>query len=542
MRTVLALVSLIVSLLSIDLAAQSSRAAQWRMETGGREAMRIAETSARGYAALPGSALVSVGARVSHDGGDLVATLGATEIRFRPGSAEVTIGGEAHTLANPVYAENGVVYVPADFFRRFLVDAAGGALEVEPAARIVRRVRREEPAPYQAPRPTTSAALSSTPLAPLPPRPAASAPAPAESESESVAEDAVAEDAVEAPAVPVTRGTPRRLVVVDAGHGGRDPGARGPGGTREKDVTLRIARRVAALLRDDPTLEVRMTRDRDTLIALHDRARMANRWKDEGQAAVFLSIHANANESRSEKGFETYFLAEARTADARRVEQFENAAMQYEEAPPAGPLGFILTDLRQNQYLRESSGWAQIIQGRLREMHPGPDRGVKQAGFAVLRGTFMPAVLVEIGFISNRNEEQLLADADVQERIARKLADSVRDYFDGPPPAAPATTEPGDRSRSIDDGHGPRGWIFLRGPFSVDERMSIAPPSDSSRGGRWLTRGGGCQRLTAPDSRRPAGWTADACPALHSPLRSLHVTSSLAFRVRSLARRSSPLP
>jgi N-acetylmuramoyl-L-alanine amidase len=162
---------------------------------------------------------------------------------------------------------------------------------------------------------------------------------------------------------------------------------------------------------------------------------MANRWKDEGQPAVFLSIHANANESRSEKGFETYFLAEARTADARRVEQFENAAMQYEESPPpAGPLGFILTDLRQNQYLRESSGWAQIIQDRLREMHPGPDRGVKQAGFAVLRGTFMPAVLVEVGFISNRNEEQLLADADAQERIARKLADAVRDYFDGPAP------------------------------------------------------------------------------------------------------------
>ncbi len=431
MRTVLALVSLLLSLLSIDLAAQPSRAAQWRLETGGREVLRIAETSVRGYAALPGSALVSVGAQVSHDGGDLLATLGSTEIRFRPGSAEVAVGGESRTLENPVYAENGVVYVPADFFRRFLADASAGALEVEPAARVVRRVRAEAPTPYQAPRATVSAALSSTPLAPLPPQPTA----PARARTEAVADETAADEAVEVPAVPVTRGTPRRLVVVDAGHGGRDPGARGPGGTREKDVTLRIARRVAALLRDDPTLEVRMTRDRDTLIALHDRARMANRWKDEGQPAVFLSIHANANESRSEKGFETYFLAEARTADARRVEQFENAAMQYEESPPpAGPLGFILTDLRQNQYLRESSGWAQIIQDRLREIHPGPDRGVKQAGFAVLRGTFMPAVLVEIGFISNRGEEQLLADADVQERIARKLADSVRDYFDGPAP------------------------------------------------------------------------------------------------------------
>jgi N-acetylmuramoyl-L-alanine amidase len=189
---------------------------------------------------------------------------------------------------------------------------------------------------------------------------------------------------------------------------------------------------VAELLRGDPTFEVRMTRDRDTLIALHDRARMANRWKDEGQPAVFISIHCNANESRSEKGFETYFLSEARTADARRVEAFENSAVQYEEAPPQGALGFILTDLRQNHYLRESSDWAQIIQDRLREMHPGPNRGVKQAGFAVLRGTFMPSVLVEIGFISNRGEEALLADGDAQERFARKLADAVRDYFDRP--------------------------------------------------------------------------------------------------------------
>jgi N-acetylmuramoyl-L-alanine amidase len=420
MRIVPALLSLILSLFSTHLPAQS-RAAQWRMETGG-QAMRVVETSVRGYAALPGSALVSVGARVSYEGADLVATLGTTEIRFRPGSAEVMIGGETRTLSNPVYAENGVVYVPADFFRRFLAEAAGGTLEVEPAARVVRRVRADAPALAQAPRRTTSAALSATP--------------PPVERAEPEAQPAVESiTAPTAPAVPVTRAAPtRRLVVVDAGHGGRDPGARGPGGTREKDVTLRIARQVAALLREDPTLEVRMTRDRDTLIALHDRARMANRWKDEGQPAVFLSIHANANESRSEKGFETYFLAEARTADARRVEQFENASMQYEETPPSGPLGFILTDLRQNQYLRESSGWAQIIQDRLREIHPGPDRGVKQAGFAVLRGTFMPAVLVEIGFISNRNEEQLLADAGAQERIARKLAAAVRDYFDSPSP------------------------------------------------------------------------------------------------------------
>jgi N-acetylmuramoyl-L-alanine amidase len=220
------------------------------------------------------------------------------------------------------------------------------------------------------------------------------------------------------------------LVVVDAGHGGVDPGARGPGGTREKDVTLRVARMVAELLREDPTLDVRMTRDRDTLIALHDRARFANRWRDQGQPAVFISIHCNANESRYEKGYETYFLSEARTADARRVESFENASVQYEEhAAGRDALGFILTDLRQNHYLRESSDWAQMIQDHLRAIHPGPNRGVKQAGFAVLRGTFMPSVLVEIGFVSNQNEERLLVDEHMQASIARQLADSVRGYF-----------------------------------------------------------------------------------------------------------------
>jgi N-acetylmuramoyl-L-alanine amidase len=203
-------------------------------------------------------------------------------------------------------------------------------------------------------------------------------------------------------------------------------------------VTLSVARQLAAILREDPSLEVRMTRDRDTLIALHDRARLANRWRGEGQQALFISIHCNANPSRGEKGYETYFLAEARTADAQRVEAFENASTQYEEAPVGGPMAFILTDLRQNQYLRESSDWAQRVQDRLRQVHPGPNRGVKQAGFAVLRGTFMPAVLVEIGFVSNPAEERLLNEGETQRQVATQLARAVHDFFARPQSAAPA--------------------------------------------------------------------------------------------------------
>lgn len=230
--------------------------------------------------------------------------------------------------------------------------------------------------------------------------------------------------------VPLHGQAQRRLVVVDAGHGGRDPGATGPSGLREKTVTLAVARRLAEILAGDPSFEVRMTRDRDTLIALHDRGRLANAWADEGQPAIFISVHCNAHTSRAEKGFETYFLSEARTADAQRVQAMEDGAARYEERPSGpNPMDFILSDLRQNQHLRESSDWAQIVQGRLREVHSGPSRGVKQAGFAVLVGAAMPAVLVEIGFISNRDEEQMLADPAFQETVARQLAASVRDYF-----------------------------------------------------------------------------------------------------------------
>jgi N-acetylmuramoyl-L-alanine amidase len=229
-------------------------------------------------------------------------------------------------------------------------------------------------------------------------------------------------------------GSVKRLVVIDAGHGGVDPGARGPGGTLEKHVTLAVARELAAELRKDPTIEVRMTRDRDTLIALTDRSRMANRWRGTNPSdrpALFISIHANAHPRSSARGFETYFLSEAKTEDARRVAEMENAAQQYEQpsTQKLDPLSFIMHDLRQNLYQHESSDWAEMIQKRLAGAHPGPNRGVKQAGFVVLNGAFMPSVLVELGFISNPEEERMLANRDVQRRMARELAASVHDFF-----------------------------------------------------------------------------------------------------------------
>lgn len=393
MHPILATLLLVLAYAPGGLRAQSGP--PWRIESGHRVA-QVAEATGRGYAALPASVLLSVGAELSYTRDGMVAQVGAHEVGIATGAAEVTVDGAARPLAHAVYLEGGVVFLPVEFFLEVLPGLTDGQVAVDGAGRSIRGT---------APRADTR--------------------------------EAAVRD--EAPAAPVraAQAPARRLVVVDAGHGGRDPGARGPGGTREKDVTLSVARRLAAILREDPTLEVRMTRDRDTLIALHDRPRLANRWRDEGQPALFISVHCNANPSRGEKGYETYFLAEARTADAQRVEEFENAAAQYDESPVGGPMAFILTDLRQNQHLRESSDLGQLVQDRLRQVHPGPSRGVKQANFAVLRGAFMPSVLVEIGFVSNPAEERVLNQDETQQEIAAQLARSVRDFFARPRPATP---------------------------------------------------------------------------------------------------------
>jgi N-acetylmuramoyl-L-alanine amidase len=225
---------------------------------------------------------------------------------------------------------------------------------------------------------------------------------------------------------------PTSRVVIDAGHGGVDPGAPMIG-IREKDITLQVALKLGDALRQRG-IDVVFTRKRDTLIALADRGRIAN----QAGGDVFVSIHVNAanlhwKSPQSARGFETYFLAEARTEDARRVEAMENEAMRFEG--PKGidssdPLGFILKDMEQNQYLRESSDFAATVQKRLGEVHPGPDRGVKQAGFHVLSTALMPAILVEIGFGTNANEAAYLSNTVRQNAIARVIADATTEYLE----------------------------------------------------------------------------------------------------------------
>lgn len=228
----------------------------------------------------------------------------------------------------------------------------------------------------------------------------------------------------------------RKIVVIDAGHGGPDRGMTGPIGSpvwfTEKDVTLSVAQKIAAVLRARG-VNVLMTRTTDTLIALADRGRIAN----SNHGDVFISIHCNAPGTNNaagarERGFETYFLAEAKTEDERRVQDMENESVKFEtgaNAPKGDPLNFIITDMAQNEHLRESSDLAQTIQQGLIDVHPGPNRGVQQANFAVLRGSYMPAVLVEIGFGSNQSEATFLSDQANQRALARNIAESVTAYL-----------------------------------------------------------------------------------------------------------------
>ncbi len=224
----------------------------------------------------------------------------------------------------------------------------------------------------------------------------------------------------------------RRIVVLDAGHGGRDPGRTGPDGVREKDLTLKLVRRLRDELRDRG-YEVHLTRDADTLISLADRPRFANHWKRGRPQAVFVSIHINAGDPGDTRstGFETYFLSDARTADERRVAEMENAAGDYEDTPAhaAPAVESILNGLRNDYYVRASDDLAELIQRRIARIHPGPNRGVKRAGFRVLIGAIMPAVLVESGFISNRQEERWLATGRAQRRLVGAVADALDQFF-----------------------------------------------------------------------------------------------------------------
>jgi len=233
---------------------------------------------------------------------------------------------------------------------------------------------------------------------------------------------------VGAAAAPVASETLDRfdVVVLDAGHGGRDEGAIGPSGLQEKELVLDVVQRVARRLRDRG-LTVVLTREDDRFLSLEERTAVAN----DARADLFLSIHANASRSRKPIGVETYFAAlDASDESARAVAERENSALGATAPPPPSrdPLAAILGDLIESQHMEESSEFAKLAQTRLAAIDRARSRGVKQAPFVVLMGVQMPASLVEIGFLSNPLEERGLRQSKRREAIAAALSEAVTDF------------------------------------------------------------------------------------------------------------------
>jgi len=218
-----------------------------------------------------------------------------------------------------------------------------------------------------------------------------------------------------------------RTIILDPGHGGNEVGAQGPTGLAEKDVVLEIARRVARHVRQDLGLEVVMTRSTDKVIALDERAGVANNR----QGDLFVSIHANASRGARASGAETYFVAlDASDAEAESLAADENLAMGLPFGPEGGngELDMVLWEMAQAEHRIESFLLAETIQRELNELLDTRDRGVRQAPFRVLMGVAMPAVLVEVAFISNPDEEEALRTPDFQEKIAEAIARSIASY------------------------------------------------------------------------------------------------------------------
>lgn len=218
------------------------------------------------------------------------------------------------------------------------------------------------------------------------------------------------------------------VIVVDPGHGGPDSGAEGKSGLLEKELTLDIAQRLKELLKKEEGLRVILTRETDVLVPLEERTQIANR----SGADLFISIHTNSFKKISVRGSETFFLATAKNDEARAAAALENSSIRFElpdnESHNVADLEFILMDLMQSEYLKESSDLAAMIQKRLKKKLPIPGRGVSQAGFVVLNKAYMPAVLVEAAFISNRKDEKLLKKGSFRQKIADAIFEGIRDF------------------------------------------------------------------------------------------------------------------
>lgn len=221
----------------------------------------------------------------------------------------------------------------------------------------------------------------------------------------------------------------KRTIVIDPGHGGKDPGAIGPTGLKEKDVVLDVALKVRELLKSDPQYDIVLTRDQDIFIPLNKRTEIANKIN----ADLFISIHANASTNSYARGVETYLLNWTDDEEAIRVAARENAISVKKMKQLKGELGFMLASLEREAKRDDSVRLAGYIHNsmadELKNDFSRHNNGVKQALFYVLVGAQMPSCLLEISYISNPEEERLLDDESYRMKIAQSLVEGIKNYF-----------------------------------------------------------------------------------------------------------------
>jgi len=217
-------------------------------------------------------------------------------------------------------------------------------------------------------------------------------------------------------------------IVLDPGHGGRDPGAIGADGTREKDIVLDIALRLGRMLERDLGVKVIYTRKTDVFIPLHQRTKIANNVNGK----LFISIHCNSHDNRRASGSETFLLAPRLTEEAIRIAETENQVIRFEENQEiykelTGPQ-YIVAAAAQSIFMKESEDLADMVEKHYVKKLGVTSRGIKQGGYYVLMGASMPNILTETGFISNRTELQKLKRASYRQQVADALFLAIKEF------------------------------------------------------------------------------------------------------------------
>ncbi|MBQ0732995.1 N-acetylmuramoyl-L-alanine amidase family protein [Aquimarina celericrescens] len=226
------------------------------------------------------------------------------------------------------------------------------------------------------------------------------------------------------------QGEKKFVVVLDAGHGGHDPGNRG-NGYKEKEISLNVVLAIGAELEKDPRFEVVYTRKTDEFIELHERGKIANK----ANADLFVSVHCNSHRSQAH-GTETFVLGLHANNENFNVAKNENSVIllednyeaNYDGFDPNSPESIIGLTLMQEEYLDQSLTLASFVQNRFKKTLERKSRGVKQAGFVVLHQTYMPSVLIELGFLTNHSEGKYLNSKKGQENMAKSITTSIIDY------------------------------------------------------------------------------------------------------------------